>query len=248
MALRSISIGSLINAYAYDDAVYPNGLSTDGAIRTSNTPVIATDVLRQSDVGIIAAPASSAFAVFALSGSLSNERLLVAANGLKLTDGGANGNGTYEIDAAAKPNMAGSNNSDHIDIDADNKSLRLGADQDATLLYDGTDLQINPRAVGAGKLTVSGIVNTTESYQVDGIKVIGNQGAAVAALTDNSGGTANDTIEALVDPADLPLTADMLRDDLVANLIPALRNNIADLTAKVNALSGRARDHGLIAT
>ena len=57
-----------------------------------------------------------------------------------------------------------------------------------------------------------------------------------ATLTDNSGGTANTTVQALTDPADTPITADALRDDLVANLIPELRNNFADLTAQINAL------------
>ena len=55
-------------------------------------------------------------------------------------------------------------------------------------------------------------------------------------LTDNSGGTADTTVQALTDPADAPATADVLRDDLVANLIPELRNNIADLTAQINKL------------
>ncbi len=59
---------------------------------------------------------------------------------------------------------------------------------------------------------------------------------AVVALTDNSGGAGNDTVQALTDPADAPATADTLRDDLVANLIPELRNNYADLAAKVNEL------------
>jgi hypothetical protein len=62
------------------------------------------------------------------------------------------------------------------------------------------------------------------------------QEADIGALTDNTGGTANTTLQALTDPADLPLTADALRDDLVANLIPELRNNYADLAAQVNAI------------
>lgn len=57
-----------------------------------------------------------------------------------------------------------------------------------------------------------------------------------ATLTDNSGGTANTTVQALTDPADTPASADALRDDLVANLIPELRNNFADLVAQINAL------------
>lgn len=57
-----------------------------------------------------------------------------------------------------------------------------------------------------------------------------------AALTDNSAGTANTTVEAMPDPTDTPITADALRDDLVAVLIPAIRNNFADVVAQVNAL------------
>jgi hypothetical protein len=60
---------------------------------------------------------------------------------------------------------------------------------------------------------------------------------AVARLIDNSAGTANSTLQALSDPANSPGTADALRDDLVANLIPQLRNNFADLAAKSNEQS-----------
>ena len=56
------------------------------------------------------------------------------------------------------------------------------------------------------------------------------------ALTDNSAGTANTTIQALPDPTDTPATADALRDDLVAVHWPALRNNFADLAASDNAI------------
>lgn len=75
----------------------------------------------------------------------------------------------------------------------------------------------------------------------------GTQASAIATLTDNSAGTANDTIQAMADPTDTPATADALRDDLVANLLPALRNNIADLTAKVNAITAALRGAGIIA-
>lgn len=75
----------------------------------------------------------------------------------------------------------------------------------------------------------------------------GTQASAIAALTDNSAGTANDTIQAMADPTDTPATADALRDDLVAVLLPAIRNNIADLTAKVNAITAALRGAGIIA-
>lgn len=73
---------------------------------------------------------------------------------------------------------------------------------------------------------------------VPGFAVGGLAATSIAALTDNTTGTANTTLEALPNPADTPASADALRDDLVANLIPALRNNFADLAAAINALRG----------
>jgi hypothetical protein len=73
---------------------------------------------------------------------------------------------------------------------------------------------------------------------VPGWMVGGLAGTSVAALTDNSAGTANTTIQAVPDPTDTPASADALRDDIVANLLPAIRNNFADLAAAVNALRG----------
>lgn len=71
-------------------------------------------------------------------------------------------------------------------------------------------------------------------------------GSAIPDLTDNTTGTANDTLQALTNPADSPASADALRDDLVANLIPELRNNYADLGAKINSILATLRDIGAI--
>src|SRR3990172_615756 len=57
-----------------------------------------------------------------------------------------------------------------------------------------------------------------------------------SALTDNSGGSADATIEAVPDLADSPSSADDLRDDLMASWAPALRNDMADLSAQINDL------------
>jgi len=75
----------------------------------------------------------------------------------------------------------------------------------------------------------------------------GTQASAITTLTDSTTGTANNTLQALPDPADTPATADALRDDLVANLIPALRNNYADLAAKVNAILTALQGAGITA-
>lgn len=170
-------------------------------------------------------------------------------NWLSYDDTGTYSDGTpYGLKMSSSPSFAAITATDNITLDADNKSIRFGADQDATILYDGTNLVVNPRAVGSGKMSVSGAINTTEHYQVDGTQVLTNQQAAIASLTDSSGGTADNTIAALPDLADTPLTADALRDDIMTNWLPVLLNNFADLAAKYNALAAMARAHGLIAT
>lgn len=68
--------------------------------------------------------------------------------------------------------------------------------------------------------------------------------ADMVALTDNSAGTANRTIQAMPDPADAPGTADVLRDDIVANLLPAIRNNVADLADFCNDVRDILRGFG----
>ncbi len=74
------------------------------------------------------------------------------------------------------------------------------------------------------------------------------QRSNIGTLIDSSGGAApNGTVQALTDPADTPATADALRDDLVANLIPELRNNLRELLTKVNSLEQLVEDYGLTA-
>lgn len=61
--------------------------------------------------------------------------------------------------------------------------------------------------------------------------------AASAALTFTAvAGTANTTLEAIPDPADTPADADALREDIVTNVLPAIRNNFADLATAINTL------------
>ena len=79
-------------------------------------------------------------------------------------------------------------------------------------------------------------------------KIIGRQAAANANLTDSSGGSSGgNTIAAIPNPADSPASADALRDDLVTNTIPALKNAIATLAAKLNALQTNMRNAGSLA-
>lgn len=74
------------------------------------------------------------------------------------------------------------------------------------------------------------------------------QAADIGALTLTAlAGTANTTLEALPDPTDTPASADALRDDIVATLLPPLRNNIADVATQVNAIRTALRNAGLMA-
>lgn len=60
--------------------------------------------------------------------------------------------------------------------------------------------------------------------------------AALVALTNNSGGTANDTVEVV--PAATAATTDTSAASLTSTnaAITAIKNDIADLTVKVNAV------------
>lgn len=107
-----------------------------------------------------------------------------------------------------------------------------GARTSAEFYYDRMEATARWTQVGAWRRGAAAAAYTQTFATAD--RTIANPTAAT--LTDNSGGTANTTIQAMADPTDAPGTADALRDDLVANLLPALRNNIADLTAQVNAL------------
>ncbi len=109
------------------------------------------------------------------------------------------------------------------------------------------------------KLSVTGDVYVSTELEVDGAlnhdgttvgfygKAPVTQAGAITDLTDSTSGTANNTVQALTDLTDSPASADALRDDIVTNLLPALRNNFADLTAKVNAILAAIRGVGLIA-
>lgn len=57
-------------------------------------------------------------------------------------------------------------------------------------------------------------------------------------LQDESEGTPSvtSTVGAIPDPADSPANADALRDDLVANTLPAIRDALATLAAAVNSI------------
>ena len=104
MAQRTLNLGSLTGFHIFDDSTGLVSVETDGAIRTSNTPVNTEDVMRLNDVGGggAIAPSDADYVVLSLDGDLSNERVLAVGDGLGLTDGGANGNVTIDAEDAKR--------------------------------------------------------------------------------------------------------------------------------------------------
>lgn len=101
----------------------------------------------------------------------------------------------------------------------------------------------------AGNLTVSGDVTVTGALDHDGSTVglfavaPATRTTGVAQLTDNTGATANDTIE------NVPAAVVGVADASVASVntaLTAIENNLADLTAKLNAVMTAIKAHGII--
>ena len=180
-----------------------------------------------------------------------------SANIFEIEDSGANDQVTIDTNGAAVFNEEGNAANFRVESDTDANCLHVNGTNN-TVQVGASSASDSAKFYVSGKISASGEVEINGDLNHDGSNV-GFYGVTPAArpsaytqnyntasrthaartastLTDNSAGTANTTIEALPDPADTPLTADILRDDLVTNLIPALRNNIADLAAQINAL------------
>lgn len=97
--------------------------------------------------------------------------------------------------------MAVNTFSDDVQITADDKKILFGAAQDASILYDGTDLIINPQEVGSGGLVLSGgylriasgnFVITSGTFTHSGGSVIFNDtNSASVDFQIQSAGTSN---------------------------------------------------------
>ena len=134
-------------------------------------------------------------------------------------------------DASIPSQMTITNNGNGISIEAqaNNQSVRLRVGSTPATVIEALD------ASGTLKL---GIFGATPVIQ-----------QTIVALTDNVGGeAADDTVDAIADPADAPASVDALRDDLVANTIPDLRNALKELLVKVNELRSKVGvNYGLLA-
>ena len=84
---------------------------------------------------------------------------------------------------------------------------------------------------GAGKMEVVDTAGVC-SIKLDGVQVLGAQGSAIVSLTDSTGGTGNDTLVAI--------GATYNQDEI--------RNNMADLSDKLEEVLAALRSAGIIAT
>jgi len=108
-----------------------------------------------------------------------------------------------------------------------------------TLVLRGALVQV--QAATSSELQLLGGSNIIVRLMYDTVRKIGLYGAAPVAqpadpnaLTDSTTGTPGTTIAALPNPADSPADADALRDDLVANVLPVLRNWAASFVIQHN--------------
>ncbi len=136
-------------------------------------------------------------------------------------------------------------NGDVYRVDSAGTGAWSGHNGEIAMYYDGWVFQ----APFEGMIYYLQSDNTIYAYDGAAWVAVPSKMIAVDAdITDNSGGTPSSTIAALTDPADAPATADILRDDLVANLIPELRDAIASLAAEVNDLRAKMRTAGHLET
>lgn len=114
----------------------------------------------------------------------------------------------------------------------------------ATVYFDTANRRLTSVAAGnvrVGRVTVAKAGSVIWFVMADQVVAGGAgaggaaSGAAIVSLTDNSAGTANDVVEALADGT------------TYATDVAAIRNNFADLSAKVNAILAALRAAGIIA-
>ena len=67
---------------------------------------------------------------------------------------------------------------------------------------------------------------------------------AITSLIDSTTGVVNNTVEAIPDPTGA-LVTDLITS-LTSSVLPAVRNDLADLTSKVNEILVVLRNNGMI--
>jgi len=90
----------------------------------------------------------------------------------------------FECDSDSGVDFSFKNNNFYVL--SDNGEILLGANSDASIYYDDTNMIINPKEVGSGILDVSGRLQTDGYNAVDGTSAL--EGTKVYYVSDTSGG------------------------------------------------------------
>jgi hypothetical protein len=112
----------------------------------------------------------------------------------------------------------------------------------ATSIPDGS-IALTTHATGRSKVFVA-VSSVWQEFAV----LAYTPATTITALTDSTGGTGNNTLQAIPVITDSPASADALRDDIVTNVVPVLNNNFADLSAKLNEVIANLKTNGVIAS
>jgi hypothetical protein len=187
MTTQVIAIGSLKNFHAYDDGAIPKGAVFSAPI-TVGTPVDSTDALQLAGLGGLVPYAISVSAIDnptelgAYTGDASS-LLLAYEIGAGINRGtlyvwdstvGGGANSPYVVAGATGYWIAicgvytnSLTISGDLKLAIDGDALILGTGSDTSILYDGTDLWIDPAVVGTGSVKIGDGTNYTE-IQDDG--------------------------------------------------------------------------------
>ena len=113
------------------------------------------------------------------------------------------------------------------------KTSALALTQGDTLYWDPTNFVVNKTATAQKEVGVAleSVADPSPAVKMKLALNVHTSVAAIASLTDNSGGTASDTL------ADVPATYTEA----------TLANQVASLAAKINTILTALRTHGLIA-
>ena len=137
-------------------------------------------------------------------------------------------------------------------------SLQLGTDlvfdENGDVIGDIRTDTINEKTAAAG-VTIDGVLLKDSAVSIGGNQVVAAQGTAVAnaaaataaSLTDNSSGTASQTIvtSAGANPTQAEFNNNMAS---LTDEINKLITDVGDIRSQLNTLLARLRTHGLIAT
>jgi len=194
---NGIQVG--LNEPDFNSGIVLSNLSTPPASTTNSLYAVGGTVYFDGTplgAGGGGAPVNAQYLTLALNGTLTQERLLVAGNGLALTDGGAGGNATLAVGAGSYITVA----ADTVAVNLSTLTPAIAGDgltgTGSTLAVGaGTDITVATNTVGVDRSTLAtafagyGLADGGSTLNVgagNGISVAAN---SVAVLPEPTSGT-----------------------------------------------------------